>query len=131
MKKSFLLTLACASMSLGLTGCGRYSAHYNAFLLAENRTSKNSAMTFQSLTGTYVFNMKFGADNTKLTYSGKIESGTVNVFYDNTGEKKELFTVNAGEEVKDSFTELQEGSLYIIIETVDECKAGEFHFVIS
>ena len=131
MKKSFLLTLASAAMAVGLTSCSPYSSHYSAILMVENHTPKNSSISFQSLKGTFVFNMSFGSDNSKLTYSGKIDSGAANIYYDNSGTKEQLFALEAGEDVQDTFTELHEGKLYIIIETVDACKAGEFHFVIS
>ena len=131
MRKSLLLAITSASMAACLSSCSAYTSHYSATLMVKSQTSKKSSLSFQSLKGTLVFNMKFGSSDKELSYSGSIEEGTINVYYDNTGTKTELFTVNAGEKVENTLASLQEGNLYIIIETVDTCKTGDFSFTIS
>ena len=95
-------------------------------------------MSFWKFDGTIVFKLKCKDSGKEvLKYSGKLEDkneeedGTITVYYDDDGTKKELFTLKNGESVEATLNKLNEGTVYIIVETDNRCENGELEFNIE
>jgi len=121
---SVLLAFGCVS----LTGCGKYRSSYSALVLITSNNSDGASMKFGTFRGTNVFKVKCGEGESTLKYDGKIKSGTMKVYYDSDGTKKELFTLHEGESVEATGGELSQGTVYIILESDGKCEDGDFHF---
>ena len=63
----------------------------------------------------------------QLKASAKLGTGSAVVYYDD-GEKKELFSLGAGEELDSVFGPFANETVYIIVETSEKCQDGEFRF---
>ena len=112
----------------GLVGCGKYQSHYSAVMHVHTNTSDSGTMSFSKFEGTETFTLKCTDSGQKLKYSGKLDKGNATVYYDNGGNKTELFKVSAGEEIDSTLEGLEKGKLYIIIETDGKCEDGSFDF---
>lgn len=117
---------------LGLTGCDGYVSSYKATMCVTTDTGKSASLSFATLEGSKVLTMNVnkGAKGV-LEYTGKLEGGSATVYYDDNGTKKKLFTIGAGENVEDSFSDLEKGKLYVIIETDGKCEKGKFTFEVK
>lgn len=129
--KKLLTIISIITLSLllvSLTGCSiKYRSHYSALLLVRVEERKSSTMRFTEFKGTKVFKMK-AQSGEKLVYSASLDNGSAKVYYDNEGEKTELFTINSNENVSNELLNLKSGVLYIIVETSEKCSKGEFIF---
>jgi len=128
LKKSIVLTLVAAS--LALAGCSDYKSSYSATSHIEVFTDDSAEISFGSLQGTEA--VKIGEDmkDFSLEYDAELGEGSITVYYDNDGTKKELFKLESGEKA-DSEIELEAGPVNIILETDGECKEGDFEFKIK
>ena len=116
-------------LSVSLTGCGKYVSSYSAAALVKSNTSKSASISFLELKGTVVYTLKCkSGDEGRLVYSGNLDGGSMTVYYDCDGEKKELFSLNGKESVSSSLEDLKEGKVYIIIETDGRCENGSLSF---
>ena len=132
MKRRLLLVFAMLFVAFSLTGCSKYSSHYNAVLHAHSNDSDSAWTSFLELEGTEVFKLKCESDKTaRIQYSGKLETGSLTVYYDCGGTKAELFSVESGDEIKECSDELTADTVYIIIETSEKCQNGNFSFEIN
>ena len=121
-----------------LTACGKYTSSWSAVGFVHSNTSKSASMSFWKFSGTMVFKLKC-KDATKevLNYNGRLENeddgenGSITVYYDVDGTKNELFSLQNGESVEASFDKLNEGTVYIIVETDGRCENGELEFNIE
>ena len=50
------------------------------------------------------------------------------MYYDFYGDKQELFSISGGEEADSRGGYVEEGTVYIIVETDGSCQDGEFRF---
>ncbi len=127
MKKVFALALALA-LALCLGGCSRYTSSYRAMGFVHSNSTSSAFMNFYTFEGRMVFKLTLLNDNGgRLEYSAKLESGSARVYYDN-GEKLELVSVNAGDEIASASGPLARGTVYVIVETDGKCQNGAFHF---
>jgi len=133
MKKKLLSAIAVMLLLLlCLTGCGKYSSSYRAVGFVHSNDSRSAFMNFHSFEGTMVFTLKYsGSSGTQIKYSAKLEDGSAKVYYDNGGEKTELFSVKSGDDISSAGGDLSEGTVYIIVETGGTCKNGEIRFEIG
>lgn len=115
-------------VAAGLTGCASYIDHGTATIMIQNNESDNAWVKFDSLDGTRSYKMKVKDSDKVLKYSGKIDKGIATVYYDNDGNKKELFSLKSGEQVESGLDTLEKGTLYVIIETDGKCEGGDFDF---
>ena len=128
-RKLITAAAAAALLSLSLTGCGKYTSHYNAVGFVHSNLSGSAYMDFYSFDGTMVFTL----DNEKgtegrLKYSASLETGSAEVWFDRNGSKEKLFSLSAGDEVS-STAELSENeTVYVIVETNGECMNGDLEF---
>ena len=128
MKIKFRLTLAalCILISVCCTGC-KYVSSYSATVCIHSSSSDSGSIQFDSLRGTYVFKMQ--ADSaSQLSYTAKLGSGRLKVYYDLDDGKKELFSLNSGDTAEASLSPLKAGTLYVIIETEGSCENSDLRF---
>ena len=133
MKKRNLIWIIvlCVVMCLGMAGCSGYASSYSATVLISSNTSNSSSISFSTMKGTKVLQMKTKEEGKTLEYSGSLAEGKVTVYYDEDGTKKELFTISGGEKVESSVTLKAKGKLYVIVETEGKCESGKFEFDIK
>jgi hypothetical protein len=133
--KKILSAVLIASLLLGLiglSGCGRYVSHYSAVGCVHSNDSDSADLRFQSFEGTMVFRLKYdGKKPANLNYTAKLKTGSATVYYDVDGTKEEWFPVRGGEEIDGRGGEPARGSFYVIVETDEPCREGEFRFVIE
>ena len=92
-KRKWLTRMAVALLAvlcLGLAGCSGYSSSYAATILISSNTPDSSSVEFSTLKGTKVLQMKTKKDGATLEYSGKLDKGSISVYYDEDGTKKEI-----------------------------------------
>jgi hypothetical protein len=114
---------------LAFTFCGCYASSYSALMYVRTSHSDSCSMSFSEFNGTEAFKMKWTGDGTgHVRYHAKLDSGTMTVYYDTDGEKKEWFTVKPGEELNDVGLDLKQGSFYIIVESNGKAADGSLSF---
>ena len=128
MKKALFIVLIALTL-FNLTGCSKYRSSYKAVILVTTNTSSKASMKFHSFEGTYVFKLKNKKDGGILKYSGSLDAGALNVYYDNENEKTHLFSIKQDDsDVSSSIEGLEKGTIYIIVETSMKCADGELSF---
>lgn len=127
MRKCAFLLLAVLFVTASLAGCSPYVPHYYAIMRVCTNDSDSASLIFGELDGTDVFKLKCRAGE-ELRYSGKLEEGSLTVYYDCGGDKKELFSLRDGDEVSASADALPAGTVYIIVETSGKCRGGDLAF---
>ncbi|MBR2281748.1 MAG: hypothetical protein IJ863_03890, partial [Spirochaetales bacterium] len=95
MKKGFII-IALATMLLALAGCSIYTNSYSAVGFIHSSTPKGGFMNFHTFKGRMVFNLRV-KDSEAIVCSGKLEEGSLCVYYDTDGEKKELVKLDGGQ----------------------------------
>lgn len=131
MKRNILLLLVMLLVLGSLVGCSSYTSHYSAIAHVRTNSSDSAMVSFHEFVGTDVFQLKCKSDQTaKIQYSGKLESGSLTVYYDCGGMKKELFSLQAGDEIEAFSEPLAAGKVYIIVETNEKCLDGVCSFTI-
>lgn len=114
---------------LAFTFCGCYASSFSALMYVRTSHSDSCSMSFSEFNGTEAFKMKWTGDGTgHVRYHAKLDSGTMTVYYDTDGEKKEWFTVKPGEELNDVGLDLKQGSFYIIVESNGKAAEGSLSF---
>lgn len=133
--KSCSLVRSAAALMLALAmllcsfGCGGYNSKYKAVGFVHSNDSESANMSFYTFEGRMVFELKATRES-DIKYSAKLESGSATVYYDWHG-KQELFSVKGGEELDSRSGYVDNGTVYIIIETDGKCMNGEFSFSIN
>ena len=132
MKKTSLVLLIALLLlfTFCLTACVPYRSSYKTIASVVTNTSSKGSMSFSSFEGTRDFTLKPKNDGV-IVYTAKIASGSATVYSDTDGEKKQLFTISAGEEVSATAGEVKKGKLYIIVESTEKCTDGRFEFAIE
>ena len=130
MRKKLSVLLAAVTLYAALlTGCAKYSSHYNAVGFVHNNLSDEAFMDFYSFEGEMVFTLeKDDAASGKIKCSGKLESGSIDIYIDADGSRRKLFTLAAGEETEAVAEGLVNDEVYIIAETNCECRNGKLSF---
>ena len=90
-------------------------------------------MSFSDFEGTMVHTLKNDSDTEgRLRYSGKITTGELKIYIDDNQSKEEkrlLCTLRAGEELPETIYEpLNQGTVYVIVETSGSCEDGRLNF---
>ena len=130
MKYQKVIALMMLAACVTLAGCSDYEDSYDAFCHVKSFTDDSAEISFGSFEGTEA--VKIGDDDGGccLEYNAKLDKGSLTVYYDNDGTKKELFKLSSGEDI-DSKLELDAGPVNIIIETDEKCEEGSFEFNIK
>lgn len=135
MKKTCAVLLAVILLAAALTGCRGYSSSYKAVAFVHSNTASNAFMSYYSFDGTMVFKLK-ASKGDKLVFSGKVETGSVMVFYaDSDGDLIGLFEVGDGEELQSSTAVdrnlIWQNRVWIVVKTNGQSKNGSFDFTIE
>lgn len=131
MKYAYKATALMLSLAMLLCffGCGGYTSKYKAVGFVHSNDSESASMSFHTFEGRMVFKLKATRES-DVKYSAKLESGNATVCYDWTG-KQELFSIKGGDELDSRNGYVDNGTVYIIVETDGECINGEFSFSIN
>ena len=130
MKRTVTLSLALLFLVLALAGCGKYVSSYSAVMHVRHNDSDSAWTSFHEYRGTDVFTLKFGGETAKIRYTGTLETGSLTVYYDRGDAKEVLFTAKAGEEIDACSEPFSAETVYVILETDETCKDGNFSFEI-
>ena len=132
MKKRISILIALlAILSLCLSGCEKYTSHYNATAFVHSNESDAAFMNFWKFEGRMVFKLKCKEAGQSLAYTAKLETGSAAVYYDCGDGKTELCALDAGDETQASIDGLKPGTVYVIVEADGHCEDGDFHFDIQ
>lgn len=132
MKRKWIwVIILCFVLCLGLAGCSGYTSSYSATVLITENTSNSASISFSTMKGSKVLQMKTKEEGKTLEYFGSLAEGKVTVYYDEDGSKKELFTISGGEKAESSVKLNSKGKLYVIVETDGKCETGRFQFEIK
>lgn len=131
MKRIAGLLVTVLLITVCLVGCNHYSSHYFAIAHGTSNNSDSALLFFGEFEGTEVFKLKIESGKTaKIKYTGKLETGSLTVYYDCGKAKTELFSIHTGEEIDASSQTLPAGTVYLIVETSEKCGNGDFDFEI-
>ena len=129
MKKVLCILFAVLLLTFSLVGCSRYSSHYDTVGHVCSNDSDSAWMSFVEFEGTEVFKLKCKSkDQAIIVYSGKLEAGSLTVYYDCGGTKTELFSLRSGEDIQSAGGYLPKDTIYIIVETSEKCSNGNLSF---
>ncbi|MBQ0010096.1 MAG: hypothetical protein KBS76_03220 [Ruminococcus sp.] len=132
MKRTVLLLFTMLFLIFSLAGCSKYSSHYHAVAHVHSNSPDSAMVSFYEFDGTEVFKLKCESGKTaRIQYSGKLETGSLTVYYDCKGVKTELFSVHSGDEINAYSEEITAGTVYIIVETSEKCQNGVCSFEIN
>lgn len=127
MRKRLEIILVAIMICAGFTGCSKYSSHFSSVMLITSDYKDHGSIEYGQFKGTYVFDFKAKGEK-ELHYKGKVEKGTVTVYYDSDGTKEELFTLSDGEEIDDYIGDFEDQKIYVIIEIDERSEKGSFSF---
>ena len=113
MKNIILFVAVCVIIVGGLTGCSvrKYKSPWNAVAFVHSNTSQKANMSFSSFEGAIVYELNCKGGNEALHYSSALESGSADVFYDNSGEKVLMLSVKDGSDADGFVRDLQKGMI--------------------
>lgn len=131
MKRKILVLIVAVMMGVLLTGCSRYTSSYKATILVTTNHSGEASMSFSTFSGTKVFKIKSGNDENVLKCHARLSEGSATVYYDYDGTKRELCTLNSGEEFDESIEIDSNSTIYIIVETNGTAEEGRFEFEVD
>ena len=129
MKKMFRTAAAVIVLSLTAALSGCYSSSYDAVGFVHSNTPHEADMSFYKFDGRIVYRLTSESGSAaKLSYTGKLESGSLEVSLDTDGELKHLCSLKAGEQLDSSVTLPEDTGIYVIVETNGGCENGSLTF---
>ena len=129
MKKKTFFIILLAALALGLSACNPYTTHFVASSCAHSNASDSAFLSFGSFDGAMAFTLECGnSEGSGIEYSGKLDRGSLVVYYDDAGKKTEWFSLKAGEQIEPTKKRFKEGKVYFAIETTDKCEEGNLDF---
>lgn len=128
-KTLIILTVFTLIVTFCLSGCETSTSGFIAGKYITSNNSTSASMKFSTFKGNDDFKLKAKGDSTKtIKFTGKLGSGNATVYCQANGNKQEMFTIKAGENIDSSFGEFKDTSIVIIFEAVEKCADGEFTF---
>ena len=132
--KKILVLLSVACLLVCLVSCGKgYVNKYKAGIMNTHCWGDEASMEFSSFSGTYNFKLKGNNDSDHtLECEASLGEGEMNVYVGIDGEKELIFTIKGGESVDttvtldDKYDDTK--TIYVIVESVSDCKNGDFEF---
>lgn len=128
MKKKVIVTIMLALLVVALTACGKYTSSYKALMLVTTNDSDSASMSFSEFKGTKVFKVKSDDQDTVLKCHARLEEGSLTIYCDYDGNKREMFTIEGKKEFDEYIDIAANAVIYIIIEAKDSAKEGSLDF---
>ncbi len=125
-----LILLLATLTILPLASCASYKSSYRAVLLVRSNTDSEASMSFMEFEGSMVFKLKC-EDADSISWTAELESGDVTVYFDDGRGRTELFKAGDGASLRGESSDLEQGTVYIIVETNGKCKEGSFTFLVD
>ncbi len=129
MKKGLIIFVLLALM-LALAGCSIYKSSYSALGLVRSNTSHRAYLNFHSLKGSLAYTLKVNGSE-DIVCTGKLDEGSLCVYYDVDGNKRELIQLSGGQSFDIVMDDLPSGKVHIIVETDGKCKDGRLEFEVK
>ena len=132
MKKNvavLLLALTLLSVFV-LAGCG-YASKYKAVGFVHSNTSETAKMSFFEFEGKMVFKLNNKGGEGQIAYTGSLGQGDLRATYVYNGIESGLFPLKSGEEIDSTGGYVENGTVYIIVETNAKCENGSLEFRID
>ena len=132
MKRIFSVLALILSVVM-LFSCGGYVNKYSATIMITSCQGDEASMEFDTFKGTYNFKLEGkNASDHALDCEASIAEGEMKVYIGVDGEKELLFTIKGGESYNETIT-LDDKydnakKIYVILESTDKCKDGDFEF---
>ncbi len=127
MERFIAPVMILAITAVCLAGCaGISSQSYSAVGFVHGNTDDSAYMDFKKFKGN--MNFTLSADEGELIhYSASLDKGSAVVYLKTDGKREELFAVEAGEDIDDSF---KPESPDVVLEFVaeDKCEGGKIRF---
>ena len=127
-----VLTVAAVVLLIGFailrTGGGKYVNRYKAVGFVHSNTERSAFMNFHTFDGTMVFKLKNKAPSGSLHVSGTVEKGSMKVYWDYGSGKEFLLDLKPGPLWEVDMNDLEEGTVYLIVETDGKCVNGSLNF---
>ncbi|MCR5687786.1 MAG: hypothetical protein K6G58_07190 [Lachnospiraceae bacterium] len=121
---ALILSLAC------LAGCANFtSQNYSAVGFVHGNTDTSAYMDFKRFKGNMNFRLE-ASEGDRLRCSASLEEGSAVIYRITDGEKEELFSVSAGEDIDSSF-DADAGDVYLEFVAVNACEGGRINFEIE
>ena len=132
MKKTvvFLLLALVLLSALGLAGCG-YASKYRAVGFVHTNTAETARMSFFEFEGRMVFKLKNRGGEGQIAYTGSLEQGDLRATYVYNGVESGLFPLGSGEKIDSAGGYVENGTVWIIVETHMKCENGSLEFRID
>lgn len=131
MKRRVAVLIIAVMVGVLLTACSKYTSSYKATILVTTNHSGEASMSFSTFSGTKVFKIKSGDNENALKCKASLSEGSATVYYDYDGTKRELCTLNSGEEFNESIDIEANSTIYIIVETNGKAEEGRFEFEVD
>lgn len=129
--KKITAAVITALLALSATSCG-YNENYRATCLVSSEGNNRAYQSFSEFEGTRVLDLRNSdPDKDTLYYTASLEQGSISVYIDYDGTKRDLFDIEGGEEIEASLQGLDLSKVYIIIETDGNCIEGDLDFEIG
>ena len=132
MKKVYFILALLLTLAI-LCSCSGYVKSYSATILITSHINNEASMEFDTFKGTYNFKLEGkNASDHALDCEASIAEGEMKVYIGVDGEKELLFTIKGGESYNETIT-LDDKydnakKIYVILESTDKCKDGDFEF---
>ena len=132
MKKVYIILALLLTLAM-LCCCSGYVKSYSATILITSQINNEASMEFHTFKGTYNFKLEGkNASDHALDCEASIAEGEMKVYIGVDGEKELLFTIKGGESYNETIT-LDDKydnakKIYVILESTDKCKDGDFEF---
>lgn len=132
MKKVYIILALLLTLAM-LCSCSGYVKSYSATILITSHINNEASMEFDTFKGTYNFKLEGkNASDHALDCEASLAEGEMKVYIGVDGEKELLFTIKGGESYNETIT-LDDNydnakKIYVILESTDKCKDGDFEF---
>ncbi len=122
-----LVIAALAVLLLAAAGCSRYTSSYSAVGFVHSNGKHSAFLSFHSLSGRMVMTLRT-REAGLLGCEAKLEEGNLRVYCDSDGDRRELFSLSAGQDVDLEFWDMTAKKVHIIVETDGRCRNGYLEF---
>lgn len=127
-KCKFVVVILFVFLAIPFSGCGKYNSDYTATAHVISNENATASLDFSTFTGTEVFKVKSGEDGNVLKCHSVLGEGSIKVYCDYDGVKRDFLEITSGGDF-DEYLDIDTNStVYIIVESEEESKDGNFEF---